>query len=153
MVRSTLISTCGALALVFALVQTGCGGDDGLKIKKVSPHQGDFSGGETVTIHGSGFKDKGAKVYFGNKAAKVLRIEGSTEIKVQAPGGEAGKEVDITIVFEAEGSKTLEKAYKYIEATGLGVGELTEGEKAVQKRKREEAEKAAAEKKKKENGE
>ena len=144
MVRSTFISAA-ILAMVFAFVGTGCGGDDKLKITKVTPSSGDHTGGDTVTIHGGGFKEKGVKVYFDNKAAKVLRIEGSSAIKVQAPGGEAGKSVDVTIVFEAEGSKTLEKAYKYIEVTGLGVGELTEGEKAIKDREAAEKKKAKGE--------
>ena len=112
------------IALALALFVGACGKDEGLKITGVEPKQGNYQGGDIVTIQGTGFQSggaKGVKVYFGNAAAKVLAFRGDDELRVEVPGGKEGETVDIEIIFDDSRHNKIEKAYKYINPTGLDV--------------------------------
>jgi hypothetical protein len=119
-----------AIGLAFA---AGCAEDTKLQVNRLSRSSG--VSGDIVTFEGAGFQAGGAKdvrVYFDGHKAKVLRIQGNDEIKVEVPGGiELGKTVDIKMIFEPGGEITLEKAFKYVEPARSSVGDLVgeEGKK------------------------
>jgi len=113
------------LALGATLV--GCSEDKTLKITGIDPKQGDFNGGQLVRISGNRFVKDGvrsAKVYFGSRQGTVVRFAGDSELIVQAPGGELNQTVDVMIIFEPGGEKTLSKAFTFVEPKGVGVEDL-----------------------------
>lgn len=132
-------SLVGALGLVLLLGLNACSKDEGLKIKRISPKEGPYEGGDPVTIYGSGFQEGGAKsvdVYFGTKKARVRGFEGSDKLLVEAPGGQKGETVNVTLIFGDSRKLEIENAYKYIDASaGFGVDEMTEGKVEKKKKK------------------
>ena len=112
-----------ALALVLGLA-VGCSKDEGLKITGIEPKSGDMTGGQVVTIYGSGFQSggtKGVKVYFGNRSAKVRGFAGDDELRVEAPGGKEGEVVDIEIIFDDSRRNKITKAFKYINTQPIDI--------------------------------
>ncbi len=97
----------------------GCGSKDGkLKVTGIEPDRGDVQGGTLVAIKGSGFIEGGthnAKVFFGKEPGTVVRFASDSELRVQAPGGKLNETVDVLIVFEPGGEKTLSKAFTFVE--------------------------------------
>src|SRR5688572_23442413 len=106
----------GLIALVVAMSGAGCDKKKGLRIESWEPKTGSYTGGGTVSIKGTGFQEGGArgvKAYFGDKEAKVLGWIGDGELKLEAPAGEIGKEVNILLVFDDAKDITIEKGYRY----------------------------------------
>ncbi len=104
----------------------GCKKETKLKVTDMDPMQGDF-GGQRVTFKGHGFSTpnkRDVEVYFGDKKAHVLRVEGDDEILVDAPGGEVGSEVEVLLIFEPGGEITLPKKFKYVKHENADVGDL-----------------------------
>lgn len=113
------------LGLALAL-GPGCGGDDKLRVNRVSPDKG--IPGQVMIIYGSGFQSGGhrdASVFFEGRPAKVQRIKGDNELYVEVPGGfDPGKTVDILVRFEPGGEITYPKAFTYIEDERNTVNDL-----------------------------
>lgn len=86
-----------------------------LKVSSIDPASGDPKGGTQVKIVGTGFTGDGrtAKVYFGTKEGKAVKITSDTEITVEAPAGKAKDVVDVRVVFEPGGEQKLPKAYTF----------------------------------------
>ncbi len=122
------------LIIVSALLLLGlaaCKKETKLKVTDMSPMNGDF-GGERVTFKGHGFATGGKReieVFFGDKKAHVLRVEGDDTIIVDAPGGEVNQEVEVLIIFEPGGEITLPKKFKYVKHEAADVGDLNTGGK------------------------
>ena len=122
-----------AAALAVMVAMSACGKDDGkLRIKKLAPKTGPYSGGSAVTIHGTGFQKggmMGVKVYFGDKAARVLAFDGDTRLRVEPPSGKVNEKVSVTLIFDDAREFTLKDAYTYIDLTqGFGVDKLAPGD-------------------------
>lgn len=85
-----------------------------LSVTGLDPEVGDPKGGTHVRIIGTAFQseERKAKVFFGGKEGKVVRIQNDTEMIVEAPAGKVGK-VDVLIVFEPGGEQKIEKAFTY----------------------------------------
>jgi hypothetical protein len=110
----------------------GCSQKKGLSVTGIEPTSGPYTGNTTVTIHGSGFQQdgaKGVKVYFGGQQARVLGFVGDTMLKVDSPAGEVGQSVDVMLVFDdARNSEPLK--FTYTEAGDqFNVDALVEGDK------------------------
>ncbi len=113
--RGLLLAFAVVLALVGAL---GCKGDTKLTITEIYPVRGPYTGGDPVTIHGTGFQTpspQGVKVYFGKRPAKPPVIMSDTELRVEPPAGEINQVVDIDVVFDDARSAKLPQAYKYVD--------------------------------------
>jgi hypothetical protein len=108
-----------ALVLVLGVVVPACGGDNTkLMVTGLEPDKGDSNGETYVRIKGNRFTADGpriVKVYFGGRPGKWVRTESDNEIVVQPPGGKPGEAVDVLIVFEPGGSKTISNAYRWID--------------------------------------
>src|SRR6266545_7301356 len=92
----------------------GCEKKNGLRITGIEPTTGPAAQNTTVTIHGGGFQEggaKGVKVYFGEREARVLGFVGDDTLKVEAPTGEVGQAVDVLVVFDDARSLPYEKAF------------------------------------------
>ncbi len=121
-----------ALVLALAMaVGAACGSNDGkLKVFGLAPNIGDALGGQYVVIRGQNFQKQArtAKVYFGDRQGNVIRFSGnndSSELIVQAPGGEAGQAVDVLVVFEPGGELPLiSKGFTYVDKKSVDVGDL-----------------------------
>jgi IPT/TIG domain len=121
------------LALLAAALLVGggaCNKKKGLHVTGIEPQGGPYTGGTTVSITGSGFQEgstKGVKVYFGGQQARVLGFVGDGVLKVDSPAGDAGKTVDVVLVFDdARTSEPLK--YTYTEgADPLNVDSLVDG--------------------------
>ncbi|MEU7519813.1 IPT/TIG domain-containing protein [Kitasatospora aureofaciens] len=82
----------------------------------VSPNQGPTSGGNTVTLTGTGFTGATA-VAFGAAAAASFTVVSPTQITAVAPAGSAGP-VGVTVTTPG-GASTLASAYFYVAAPVL----------------------------------
>ncbi len=82
-------------------------------ISNVQPDQGYVRGGETVTVTGTNFVN-GMKVLFDNIQGEVLNVNGTTEVTVRTPKGNAIGAADVR-VQQGSGSATLNNAYAYLE--------------------------------------
>jgi hypothetical protein len=68
--------------------------------ERVEPARGRVVGGDTVRITGEGFADHGPPiVYFGQRAAKAVVIEGDRLITAITPEADAPGAVDVTIRY------------------------------------------------------
>ena len=119
------------LGAVLTLSLVACGEQEkGLRITGLEPKAGPHTGGDTVTIYGSGFTSDGAKgveVWFGKKRGRNIRFRGDTKLVVEAPGGSIGEVVDVIIVFDDARQKPIKDAYTYIDpGQGFTVDELTD---------------------------
>lgn len=126
----TKLCLLASVALAIGLAW-GCGGEEGLTVKRLSRNQG--KAGDSITIHGTGFQAGGTRavrVYFGNRKAPVIGFNGDSEIKVEVPGGhDYGTTVDIELVFEPGGSITYPKAFKYADIPRLEVEDFEKDKK------------------------
>lgn len=85
-------------------------------LRSIDPDHGDPDGGTFTRLRGKGFLDGGGhptKVMFGGEAGTIVRIVSNDELIVQAPGGTPGNSVDVTVVFEPGGERTLSAAFHY----------------------------------------
>jgi hypothetical protein len=124
---ATRVAVAVAVVLAAGVVLGGCKDDPKLKVTRFEPTEGDFAGGERVTIYGNRFAKDGvrnAKVYFGNKEADVIKFEGDDKLIVKAPAGNPGEEVDILIIFEPGGEITPPQKFKYVAPTQADVKDL-----------------------------
>jgi hypothetical protein len=92
-----------ALALALALL-CGCGG--GLRVDAVTPASASARGGETVTVHGEGFKP-GMSAWLG-EAPVVPVVTGARTLEFTVPPGLAGKR-DVRVQVD-KATATLEDA-------------------------------------------
>jgi hypothetical protein len=114
-------------AVVFFGLASGaiaCGEEDKkLKVTNIEPDKGDSAGGSYVSIKGNRFLADGprtAKVYFGTTQGSVIQYQSDSEMIVRAPGGEAGKTVDVLIVFEPGGEIRIKNAFKFYDKKKSG---------------------------------
>jgi len=108
----------------------GCGKETKLQITNIEPKEGPIEGGETVVLDGTGFSHggaKGAQVYFGRTAGRVLRFEGDSKLYVESPTGQKGETVDVSLVFDDSRQFTYPKAYTYIVREDIKVDDLVGG--------------------------
>src|ERR1051326_2325976 len=99
---SRALRVVGLSSAVLVVLAAGCKKEKGLRITDIEPKAGPYTGGASVTIHGSGFEEggaKGVKVYFGDHDAKVLDFQGDDTLRVETPPGEVNKDVDVLLVF------------------------------------------------------
>src|ERR1700755_919922 len=71
-------------------------------ISSVSPSNGPISGGNNVTINGSGFLSA-TNVNFGIRPAASFTVNSDTSITAQVPTGTAGR-VDVQVIVAAQPS-------------------------------------------------
>lgn len=122
------------LVAATCLLAVACSKDDeGLRITKLAPKTGPYTGGSEVVIEGTGFAKEGAtgvKVYFGEKLGRRVVFEGDNKLLVEPPAGPKGESVDVTLIFDDGRKFVVEDAYSYIDmAEGFSVDDLTEGDK------------------------
>lgn len=114
-----------ALALAFSatLGLAGCGGKGGganepsganLKVTSIEPASA-APGGAPILVHGSGFmaESRAIQVYLGDLPANVLSVDSDSDLQVEVPAGEAGKTVDVRLVFDPGGEITLPQAFTF----------------------------------------
>jgi hypothetical protein len=89
----------------------------GPSVTSISPNSGPVTGGNTVTILGSGFQS-GATVTFGGIAALSVTIVGSTEVQAVTPVSPAGT-VSVAVKNTDSQSGTLASAFTYFHTVGL----------------------------------
>ena len=118
-------------ALAAAAAVAGCGGEKKLTVSGLAPNQGDYMGGTPVDIKGTMFQTenimRNAHVYFGDRQGVVVKFDGDTDLWVTAPGGDKGKTVDVTVVFEPGGKITIPKAFTYVEIKQADIDDLSTG--------------------------
>lgn len=114
-----------SLALVFAAtLALGCGGKSGganepsggkVRVTSIEPTTAAPTGGVPMIIHGSGFmsESRAIQVYVGETPANVLSVDSDTELQVEVPPGEAGKAVDVKLVFDPGGEIMLPQAFTF----------------------------------------
>jgi hypothetical protein len=107
-----LAVSVGLCALVSACTQSG----GPLKVDTVEPPQGTTSGGEEITIVGSGFQPgkTQAEVKFGRKKVETVMIASSTKIKVVTPANEKGP-VEVQVTFDDGTAFKIPNAFRYVE--------------------------------------
>jgi hypothetical protein len=114
-VGATLVVALMALAAL-----AGCDHKKGLRITSVEPKTGPYTGGTVITLNGSGFMEggaKGVKIYFNDREATRVYIEGDDKIKVEPPPGEINETVDILLVFDDARDLKITQAYTYQDFT------------------------------------
>src|SRR4029079_15090106 len=94
-----------------------------LQVTSVSPATGATSGGNIVTITGTGFA-AGATVLFGTQAANSVSVVSSTQITAITPPGAAGA-VSGTVT-SAGLSASLAGGFTYGSGSGTGTGTGTQ---------------------------
>jgi len=95
-------------------------------LSAVNPENGPETGGNSVTLSGSGFSVVGeTAVTFGGMAATNVSVESETTISCTAPAHGAGA-VDVAVA-NAFGSDTLPGAYTYIAAPAISEVAPSEG--------------------------
>jgi|GEM_PF-699018 len=80
-------------------------------VSSVTPAAGSLSGGNTVTVLGSGFT-AGATVTFGGSAPAVMSVISAAQGSVTVPAGSAGN-VNVTVTNPDSQSSTLSNGYRY----------------------------------------
>jgi hypothetical protein len=116
-----------SLALVFAAsLVVGCGGKGGganepsnVKVRVTSIEPTTAAPTVPMVIHGSGFmaESRAIQVYVGDAPANVLSVDSDTEMQVEVPSGEAGKAVDVKLVFDPGGEIMLPQAFTFAVAS------------------------------------
>lgn len=106
------------LASILGLVVTGCAPDD--EELRVVPARGGQGGGDTLRIEGSGFVGHGAlTVYVGNRAAKMVVIEGPRLVTVVTPQSSRPEIVDVKMLFQDGTELLIEDGFEYEEQEGI----------------------------------
>jgi len=106
-----------ALSICCATMLTGCTQSGGpLKVESVEPNQGTTSGGDEISIVGSGFQPgkTQAEVKLGRKKAESVVIASTTKIKILTPSSEKGP-VDLTVMFDDGNMFKIPNAFRYVE--------------------------------------
>jgi hypothetical protein len=122
--RLPLFAPPASLVLIFGLVASACGSDNSkLMVTGIEPDRGDTNGETYVRIKGHRFTEDGPRsvnVYFGGRQGNVIRFESDSELVVQPPGGKVDEVVDVLIVFDPGGRKTIPHGYSYYERNQAG---------------------------------
>ncbi|MFD8503065.1 IPT/TIG domain-containing protein, partial [Streptomyces sp. NPDC059687] len=84
-------------------------------VSSISPNQGPMSGGNTVTLTGTGFSGATA-VRFGGNSAISFTVFGSTRIVAVVPSGAGVVNVTVTT---SEGTSAQAVTYTYVAAPSL----------------------------------
>lgn len=84
-----------------------------LTVTSVTPSSGKLSGGDVVTIRGTGFAD-GATVSFGDAAAAEVQFVNPTSLTARSPAHKAGR-VDIVVSNPDTKSHTLVGGFIYVD--------------------------------------
>ena len=84
----------------------------------LEPGSGERTGGNEVTIHGTGFAP-GASVSFGGSAATEVNVGSSSTITAFAPSGTGTVNVRVTVGAETS-PETFSDRYSYVPPEGLG---------------------------------
>lgn len=105
------------LALIAALtVMMGCAGcKKPPTIESISPNEGPETGGTTITITGTNFKE-GATVTIGGNSAKSVTVASKTQITAVTPPGKVGP-ADVVVTNPNQLSATLSGGFTYTDAT------------------------------------
>lgn len=97
--------------LVAAVLLCVSGCDKGVSVSKIEPNTGNVSGGDTVTIHGSGLKP-GMTVHFGKRECQIVVIEAGRKIRVKTPSGPEGP-VDVVVTDENGKTFLIKQGFSY----------------------------------------
>ncbi|MFH1131174.1 MAG: IPT/TIG domain-containing protein [Pseudomonadota bacterium] len=99
-------SICFLVCLFFCSCETKPG------IKSIEPNFGNVAGGDSVLIHGNGFRE-GMMVQFGKKQAAGVVINSAAQtINVRTPAGEEGS-VDVIVTADDGKSYVLRNGFRY----------------------------------------
>ena len=85
-----------------------------LEVHSIDVTSGDKDGGTRVILKGKNI-DNGAKVYFGNKEATVVRYYNSESLLLDTPSQDAAGVVDVTVENLDGATATLSDAFTYTE--------------------------------------
>lgn len=84
------------------------------------PARGGQGGGDTLRIEGADFVGHGAlTVYVGNRAAKMVVIEGPRLVTVVTPQSPQPQTVDVKMVFQDGTELSIEGGFEYQEQEGI----------------------------------
>jgi hypothetical protein len=87
---------------------------DAFDLRDLSPATGALSGGNTVTLVGTGFPSgPGLQVLFGSRASPAVTRLSSTELRVVVPRGLEVEAVDVRVHGQGSGG-VLRRAYRYL---------------------------------------
>ena len=121
---SPLFCHPAALVLIVGLAASACGGENTkLMVTGIEPDRGDTNGETYVRIKGNRFTADGPRnvqVFFGGQHGEVIRFESDTELVVRPPGGKPNDVVDVLIIFDPGGRKTIPHGYSYFERNSAG---------------------------------
>lgn len=98
------------------LFATACEKKGGpVTVSRVDPENGTTSGGDQVTIIGTGFEpgQTTAEVRFGRKRAEGVVIASNTQINVTTPPSDRGP-VDITVILNDGKAFTIPNGFRYV---------------------------------------
>ncbi len=113
-----------ALVLSIGLAASACGGENTkLMVTGIEPDRGNTNGETYVRIKGNRFTADGPRnvqVFFGGQHGEVIRFESDTELVVRPPGGKPNDVVDVLIIFDPGGRKTIPHGYSYYEGNQAG---------------------------------
>ena len=113
-----------ALVLIVGLSASACGGENTkLMVTGIEPDRGDTNGETYVRIKGNRFTADGPRnvqVFFGGQHGEVIRFESDTELVVRPSGGKPNDVVDVQIIFDPGGRKTIPHGYSYYERNQAG---------------------------------
>lgn len=85
-------------------------------VTAVSPNQGDRSGGEMITITGSGFQESDAgepTVFLGDEQIFEFSVDSDTQITIETPSGTVFETEDI-IVSNDNGTGSLDDGFQFV---------------------------------------
>ena len=113
----------GALALMLVVATTACNKE--LGVRDVSPATGVLSGGEPVTISGSGFSpSSGFTVYFGSAKASNITVSGANTLTVTTPASASEQLVDVRVITDNGTTFVIKEGFRYIAKGTLDIREL-----------------------------
>lgn len=102
-----------------AVTGGSAGQSSALKVDRLDPTSGSTTGGESVTVGGTGFK-AGATVHFANAPALKVAVASPSKITAITPAHAAAEKVDVKVTNQDGSSDTLRGGYSYGAATVQG---------------------------------
>lgn len=118
------------LVLAACLV-AGCSSQEP-QIARIIPAQGDIRGGQLVRIEGHGFVGRGpVEVFFGQKAAKAVTIEGARLITAVSPVPDDSGPVQIQLRFAEGELMPVPQEFVYKTVPGLKIERTPLGTRSV----------------------
>jgi hypothetical protein len=115
--------TIGTFLFAMFCLGAGCAEKTTLTVTGIEPENGPSMGGDRLSIEGTGFGTQGFSVYVGGKKATKCSRKSPTSLVCETPGGEAGKTVDVQVLFDDAREATLKGAYTYTDNRGMGFTE------------------------------